>query len=207
MHSDTSSFRCTSCIFVSNTQASTHYLIERSFSIGNLPLIVLNLTTFTFQLQQRQKRTMPFDFSSISLRTLKRRKQEYTINEPETSVDVIYLGNVLTAIAKGDAAIQKPLQLIWKTYESRTRPDMPMRLRVTRQGLKAETKQQGLTEYWAHRTTYCVAPTDYPRVFCWVYKHEGKKMKPEVRLFTRAPSSNIFCFAASLPRSAMQTSE
>lgn len=38
-----------------------------------------------------------------------------------------------------------------------------------------------LTEYWAHRVTYCYAPPDYPRVFCWVYKHEGKRMKPELR--------------------------
>lgn len=38
-----------------------------------------------------------------------------------------------------------------------------------------------LTEYWAHRVTYCVAPSNYPRVFCWVYKHEGKRMKPELR--------------------------
>jgi hypothetical protein len=29
--------------------------------------------------------------------------------------------------------------------------------------------------------TYCVAPENYPRLFCWVYKHEGKRMKPELR--------------------------
>ncbi|VDN88375.1 unnamed protein product, partial [Brugia pahangi] len=56
-----------------------------------------------------------------------------------------------------------------------------MKLTVTRSGLKAETKQQGITEYWSHRITYCLAPSNLPRVFCWVYKHEGKKMKPELR--------------------------
>uniref|UniRef100_A0A915PIY5 PID domain-containing protein n=1 Tax=Setaria digitata TaxID=48799 RepID=A0A915PIY5_9BILA len=46
---------------------------------------------------------------------------------------------------------------------------------------EAETKQQGITEYWSHRITYCLAPSNLPRVFCWVYKHEGKRMKPELR--------------------------
>uniref|UniRef100_A0AC35UH63 PID domain-containing protein n=1 Tax=Rhabditophanes sp. KR3021 TaxID=114890 RepID=A0AC35UH63_9BILA len=112
----------------------------------------------------------------------RRKKQRYTINPPDDDYNVIYLGNVLTIIGKGEASVEKPLSLIWKTYCQRgQRADMPMKLSVTRSGLKAETKQQGLTEYWAHRVTYCQAPTEYPRVFCWVYKHEGRKMKPELR--------------------------
>lgn len=113
--------------------------------------------------------------------TLFRRKKKFVINEPDPTYNCIYLGNVVTIMAKGDACYEKPLALIWKTYQSRTRPDLPMRLMVTRCGLKAYTKQQGLTEYWAHRITYCVAPPNYPKVFVWIYKHEGKKMKPELR--------------------------
>ncbi|CAK5096723.1 unnamed protein product [Meloidogyne enterolobii] len=56
-----------------------------------------------------------------------------------------------------------------------------MSLCVTHSGIKTETKQLGLTEYWAHRITFCSAPQQYPRVFCWIYKHEGKRMKPELR--------------------------
>ncbi|GMT33416.1 hypothetical protein PFISCL1PPCAC_24713, partial [Pristionchus fissidentatus] len=52
---------------------------------------------------------------------------------------------------------------------------------VTNSGLKAETKTQGVTEYYAHRITYCAAPEQYPRLFCWVYKHEGKRLRPELR--------------------------
>uniref|UniRef100_A0A0N5AUS8 PID domain-containing protein n=1 Tax=Syphacia muris TaxID=451379 RepID=A0A0N5AUS8_9BILA len=111
----------------------------------------------------------------------RRRRQRYTINQPDEVYSVIYLGNVLTVMAKGSGAVDKPLSLIWKTYCSRQRSDLQMKLAVTRSGLKAETKHQGLTEYWAHRITYCIASSDYPRVFCWVYKHEGKRMKPELR--------------------------
>ncbi|VDN52433.1 unnamed protein product [Dracunculus medinensis] len=111
----------------------------------------------------------------------RRRKQRYTINPPDENYNVIYLGNVLTIMAKGDECVEKPLNLMWKTYCSKQRVDLSMKLSITRSGLKAETKQLGVTEYWAHRITYCVAPSDYPRLFCWVYKHEGKRMKPDLR--------------------------
>ncbi|CEF63513.1 PTB/PI domain and Pleckstrin homology-like domain-containing protein [Strongyloides ratti] len=111
-----------------------------------------------------------------------KKKRSYTINPPDDQYNVTYLGNVLTIIGKGNASIEKPLNLIWKTFcQKGQRCDMPMKLSVTRSGLKAETKQQGLTEYLPHRITYCIAPPAYPKIFCWVYKHEGKKMKPELR--------------------------
>lgn len=56
-----------------------------------------------------------------------------------------------------------------------------MRVRVCPSGLKATTRQHGLTEYWSHRITHCSAPQNYPRVFCWIYRHEGRKLKHELR--------------------------
>lgn len=56
-----------------------------------------------------------------------------------------------------------------------------MKITVTQSGLKAITKDHGLTEYWSHRITYCSAPALLPRVFCWVYRHEGRKLKQELR--------------------------
>ncbi len=128
---------------------------------------------------------MPWSFKSVTASnggmTLPFRRKRYTINEPDPAYQVVYLGNVLTVMAKGEGCVDKPMALIWKTHLARQRPDLHMRLSVTRSGLKAETKLQGLTEYWAHRITHCVAPTQYTRVFCWIYKHEGKKLKPELR--------------------------
>ncbi|CAI5455502.1 unnamed protein product [Caenorhabditis angaria] len=105
----------------------------------------------------------------------------YTINPPDETYSVIYLGNVLTVMARGENCYEKPLSLIWKAYCSRSRNDLGMNLEITRSGLKAETKQQGLTEYWAHRVTFSAAPPEYPKVFCWIYKHDGKRLKPELR--------------------------
>ena len=52
-----------------------------------------------------------------------------------------------------------------------------MEMTVCNSGLKVITKEQGLTEYRAHRITYNVCPEQHPRLFVWVYKHEGKKLK------------------------------
>lgn len=56
-----------------------------------------------------------------------------------------------------------------------------MRVVVCASGLKATTRQHGLTEYWANRITHCCAPKNFPRVFCWIYRHEGRKLKHELR--------------------------
>ncbi|VDL69243.1 unnamed protein product [Nippostrongylus brasiliensis] len=111
----------------------------------------------------------------------RRKKQRYTINPPDSTYNVVYLGNVLTVIAGGENCFEKPLSLIWKAYCNRSGADLSMGLEITRSGLKAETKEQGLTEYWAHRITSSAALPHYPKVFCWIYKHDGKRLKPELR--------------------------
>lgn len=70
---------------------------------------------------------------------------------------------------------------LWKNYTCNQKPDVHMKLTVTQSGLKAFTKEHGLTEYWSHRVTYCLASPQFPRIFCWVYRHEGRKLKQELR--------------------------
>jgi hypothetical protein len=54
---------------------------------------------------------------------------------------------------------------------------LDMEMRICASGLKVVTKDQGLTEYRAHRITYSVCPKINPRMFVWVYRHDGKKLK------------------------------
>lgn len=77
--------------------------------------------------------------------------------------------------------MEKPLCSLWKNYTCNQKPDVHMKLTITQSGLKAFTKEHGLTEYWSHRVTYCVASPQFPRIFCWVYRHEGRKLKQELR--------------------------
>lgn len=81
----------------------------------------------------------------------------------------------------GESCIEKPLATLWRNYQQSSKPDVVMKLSVSNSGLKGFTKEHGLTEYWSHRVTYCASPPHYPRLFCWVYRHEGKKLKHELR--------------------------
>jgi len=104
-----------------------------------------------------------------------------SITESDPSCKVVYLGNVLTGWAKGDGCLDKPLATLWKNYCQSSRPDVSMRLSVCSSGLQATTAEHGLTEYWAHRVTWCAALPSYPRIFAWVYRHEGRRLKQELR--------------------------
>lgn len=66
--------------------------------------------------------------------------------------------------------MEKPLTTLWRNFTQSSRPDVRMHLTVSGGGLKAKTKDHGLTEYWANRITYCGAPKYFPRIFCWVYR-------------------------------------
>ncbi|EDW81061.2 uncharacterized protein Dwil_GK11221 [Drosophila willistoni] len=130
------------------------------------------------------------NLSSRTMKTLTRslgklwwkRTHSVEISTPDPEFKVSYLGNVLTGWAKaGEGCVEKQLNTLWRNYTQHSKPDVIMRVKVCASGLKATTRQHGLTEYWSNRITYCCAPKNYPRVFCWIYRHEGRKLKHELR--------------------------
>ena len=81
----------------------------------------------------------------------------------------------------GEGCLEKPLSTLWRNYVQSNRLDVKMVLRLSPGGLKATTKEHGLTEYWGHRVTTCSAPSHYPHIFAWVYRHETTRLKQELR--------------------------
>ena len=79
------------------------------------------------------------------------------------------LGNAWLSFA-GDGCVDKPLATLWKNHTTTDKPNIMMKVTVCASGLKAVTKEHGLTEYWAHRITFCEAEPSYPKVFCWIYR-------------------------------------
>ncbi|XP_062127092.1 uncharacterized protein LOC133839512 isoform X2 [Drosophila sulfurigaster albostrigata] len=154
---------------------------------------VMTLTTDSRDLQygSRQEHVGRSEdqLSTKAMRTLTRglgklwwkRTHSVDISTPDPEYKVSYLGNVLTGWAKGEGCVEKQLNTLWRNYTQHSKPDVIMRVKVCASGLKATTRQHGLTEYWANRITYCCAPKNYPRVFCWIYRHEGRKLKHELR--------------------------
>ena len=113
--------------------------------------------------------------------SLFRSKKTFSINEKEPTYKVKYLGNVQTALMRGDGCVDKPTTVLWNNFQKTTNAGLDMKLTVCSSGLKVVTKEQGLTKYQAHRISYCIAHPKYPRLFVWVYRHEGKRMKIELR--------------------------
>ncbi|XP_061194450.1 protein FAM43A-like [Saccostrea echinata] len=108
-------------------------------------------------------------------------RKNLSISDKEPTYKVRYLGNVQTTLMRGDGCVDKPVTVIWNNYVRSSHPGLDMKLTISSSGLRAHTKEQGVTEYRAHRISYCIAHPKYPRLFVWVYRHEGKKMKLELR--------------------------
>lgn len=108
-------------------------------------------------------------------------RKNLNISEQDMTFKVRYLGNVQTTLMKGDGCVDRPTSAIWNNYLRSDNLGIEMTVVVTGSGMKAYTKEQGLTEYRAHRISYCIAHPAYPRLFVWVYRHEGRKMKMEIR--------------------------
>lgn len=113
------------------------------------------------------------------------------ISLPDQLYKVIYLGNTLTSWSKDESCLQKQLSILWKSHNQHQKHVISMHLTVSRDGLKVTTKEHGLTEYWSNRITYCCNPTNYPKLFCWVYRHECKRLRHELRCHAALCSSSI----------------
>lgn len=109
------------------------------------------------------------------------KKKKVSLTDYDPVYKVIYLGNVLTPWAKGDGCVDKPLSTLWNNYRSNVKHEILMKITICASGIKAITREHGLTEYWANRITFCYAHPSYPKVFCWIYRHEAKKLKQELR--------------------------
>lgn len=139
-----------------------------------------------------------------SLKFWKKHSSSITITESELTHKVTYLGNVLTCWAKGDPSVMRGLDTLWSNYLAKrnsSASDIKMRLTITNSGLKAETKQFGLTMYWANRITYCCWKGTHPKLFCWVYRHVGRKSKPELRCHA------VLCHKEEVARAMAKTLE
>ncbi len=103
------------------------------------------------------------------------------ISDLEPTFKGAYLGNVVNGWAKGVDCANKSLATLWKNHTASEKPAMTMQVTIAHCGMKAKTEEHGLTEYWANRITTCGTEASYPGLFYWIYRHEGKKMKQELR--------------------------
>ena len=116
------------------------------------------------------------------------RSKKLSVTTRDQTYKVHYLGNVQTAFSRGEQCTDKPVSALWSNYTKNNSPSL-MKLSVCAWGMRVETKQHGVTEYRAHRISYFAADPRYPRLFVWIYRHEGKRMKIELRCHAALCSS------------------
>lgn len=118
-------------------------------------------------------------------------KKSFQINQYDPSFKVIYLGNLgMQICSKDESCLDKPIKTLWNNYVVNMKTEIVMRLTICNSGLKAITRQHGLTQYWSNRLVYCCCHKNHPRIFAWIYRHEGKKMRQELRCHA------VFCPSA-----------
>lgn len=111
------------------------------------------------------------------------KKRSVTLNRGDLTYHVTYLGNVPTFWAKGDQFIEASLGVLWKNYERRKgkKASTTMKITICNSGMKAYTRELGNIEYWSNKITYVTNASTHPRVFVWIYRHTGKRGRPELR--------------------------
>ncbi|CAI9736096.1 protein FAM43A-like [Octopus vulgaris] len=109
------------------------------------------------------------------------RRKSLNISEEDPAYKVRYLGNIHTCMMKGEGCVDKPASILWNNYLQSSHQALDMKIVVSVSGIKAYTKEQGLMQYWSHKISYIIAHPQYPRMFLWVYRHEGRKMKLDLR--------------------------
>jgi hypothetical protein len=80
------------------------------------------------------------------------------------------------------ASVDKPVKILWDNHlKHNGQAGLKMKLTLTQGGLKVDTKDHGLTEYYGHRIHFVQAHPSHPKLFVWVYQHVGKNLKTEIR--------------------------
>ncbi|XP_048361455.1 protein FAM43A [Sphaerodactylus townsendi] len=128
----------------------------------------------------------------------RRRRGTFRVSGEAPTFPALYLGNAPTLQAKGDGCTEAAVGRIWARSEAGRR-GARMQLSVGPQGLRlaplpADQEPQAAARppghlYLLHRLTYCAADPRLPRLFAWVYRHEGKHKAVLLR-----------CHAALLPK-------
>lgn len=124
-----------------------------------------------------------YAFARLRARCKFWQRQTLVISTGDCTYTTNYLGNVPTLWAKGEQSIEGPLRILWRNYERRRGKKAPTRMRVTvcNTGIRVVTREVGEVEYWSNRITYVAIVPTHPRILFWVYRHTGKRGRPDLR--------------------------
>lgn len=78
--------------------------------------------------------------------------------------------------------IDKSVKILWDNHvKHQGHAGIKMKLTLTQGGLRVNTRDHGLTEYYGHRIHLVKSHQLNPKLVVWVYQHVGKNLKSEIR--------------------------
>lgn len=121
---------------------------------------------------------------SVDVREKKREREDEDEEEEDDGEDIneIVTKNNSELKNKINNTIDKPVKILWDNHlKQNGHGGLKMKLTLTQGGLKVNTKDHGVTEYFGHRIHYIQNHPLHPKLFVWVYQHVGKNLKTEIR--------------------------
>ncbi|XP_053545835.1 protein FAM43B [Bombina bombina] len=110
-------------------------------------------------------------------RVFSTRRQKVELNKQDPCHTVWYLGNAVTFQAKGEGCTVDSVKKIWEKSEYGC-CSTKMKLSLGSYGIRmtpcTRSSRKPVHAYLLHRITYCVADSNNPKVFSWVYRHQVK---------------------------------
>lgn len=80
------------------------------------------------------------------------------------------------------SCVDKPVRILWDNHlKNNGHAGIKMKLTLTKAGLRVDTKDHGVTEYYGHRIHVVMAHSLHPKLLVWVYQHVGRNLKTEIR--------------------------
>lgn len=125
------------------------------------------------------------DSSSIIQQKLTQNSDDDDDDEDDTDVSLIaqqVTSNLSKKFNNIICNVDKPVKILWDNHlKHNGHAGLKMKLTLTQGGLRVDTKDHGLTEYYGHRIHFIQAHPLHPKLFVWVYQHVGKNLKTEIR--------------------------
>jgi hypothetical protein len=158
-------------------------LLKGSYNIHNHQLNSLNTDTrkgkYLNKLIEEQNQIL----SNLSNKSIEMNNEDYEEEDDELDLKENYYVN--SKLGSNNVilnSVDKSVKILWENHlKHNGHAGLKMKLTLTQGGLRVDTKDHGLTEYYGHRIHFVQAHPFHPKLFVWVYQHVGKNLKTEIR--------------------------
>lgn len=160
---------------------------ETTYKVHYLGNVMTSLIKGNYHHGQLNEPKLKQDCDDATKQLFKNNIEDENILDNEDNVDSISIKiaqeNALNKRFNNTVCnVDKPVKILWDNHlKHNGHAGLKMKLTLTQGGLRVDTKDHGLTEYYGHRIHFIQSHPLHPKLFVWVYQHVGKNLKTEIR--------------------------